>query len=70
MAALVGSDAGRELTACRNRASGTGLTRPGSGSCGFQERCSCWSGGTTLPATSRRGFGAPKLAISSPTVRR
>jgi hypothetical protein len=24
----------------------------------------------TLPATSRRGFGAPRLAISSPTVHR
>jgi hypothetical protein len=70
MAAFVGSEADRELTVWRKRARGTGLTRSGGGSAVFQERCICWMGWTTLPAASRRGFGAPKLAISSPTVHR
>ena len=70
MAALVGSVAEREFTVWRNSAKGTGLTRSASGSPVFQERCICWRGKTTLPAVSRRGFGDPKLAISSPTVHR
>ena len=58
------------MTACRTSCIGMGLTREGGGSSLIQAAWSWAIPGTTLPATSRRGFWDPRLAISAETVRR